>query len=100
MLLEGKNGKWTMSKYSLELGLPRWLSSKKSACAAGDVWDRCPGRGHDNPLQYSCLENPQRQRSLEGYRVTEFEMTEATEHSTAFITHVLCNRHCFKYWMP
>ena len=58
MLLEGKNGQWTISKYSLELGLPRWLSSKKSACAAGDVWDRCPGRGHDNPLQYSCLENP------------------------------------------
>ena len=19
---------------------------------------RCPGEGHDNPLQYSCLENP------------------------------------------
>ena len=26
-----------------------------------------PGKGHDNPLQYSCLENPHRQRSLVGY---------------------------------
>ena len=33
---------------------------------AGDVRDVgsipglgiCPGRGHDNPLQYSCIENP------------------------------------------
>ena len=33
---------------------------------AGDVgntgsvpgWERCPGGGHGNPLQYSCLENP------------------------------------------
>ena len=27
-----------------------------------------PGGGHGNPLQYSCLENPHGQRSLEGYR--------------------------------
>ena len=26
-----------------------------------------PGGGHGNPLQYSCLENPHRQRSLVGY---------------------------------
>ena len=26
-----------------------------------------PGEGHDNPLQYSCLENPHGQRSLAGY---------------------------------
>ena len=28
---------------------------------------RSPGRGHGNPLQYSCLENPHGQRSLAGY---------------------------------
>jgi len=28
---------------------------------------RSPGRGHGNPLQYSCLENPHRQRSLAGH---------------------------------
>ena len=27
---------------------------------------RSPGRGHGNPLQYSCLENPHGQRSLVG----------------------------------
>ena len=28
---------------------------------------RSPGRGHGNPLQYSCLENPHGQKSLAGY---------------------------------
>ena len=28
---------------------------------------RSPGGGNDNPLQYSCLENPHGQRSLAGY---------------------------------
>ena len=36
--------------------------SKESACNAGDLGSvlglgRSPGEGHDNPLQYSCLEN-------------------------------------------
>ena len=37
--------------------------------------------GHDNPLQYSCLENPHGQRNLAGYSpwgVREPDMTEAT----------------------
>ena len=43
--------------------LPWWLSSKESACNAGDEslipgLGRSPGGGHGNPLQYSCLENP------------------------------------------
>ena len=34
-----------------------------SACNAGDQgsipeWERSPGEGNGNPLQYSCLENP------------------------------------------
>ena len=45
---------------------PQWLSSKESACEAEGTGDtgsipglrRYPGRGHGNPLQYSCLENP------------------------------------------
>ena len=46
--------------------------SKESACNAGDLGlvpglGRLPGEGHDNPLQYSCLENPCGQRSLAGY---------------------------------
>ena len=44
-------------------GLPWWLSSKESACSAGDMGSmpgsgRSPGDGNGYPLQYSCLENP------------------------------------------
>ena len=46
-------------------GPPWWLSSKESACNAGDTGDtdstpesgRFLGGGHGNPLQYSCQEN-------------------------------------------
>ena len=64
----------------VNVGLPLWLSGKESACHAGDIrgmgsilgLGRPPGGGHGNPLQYSCLENPHGQRSLEGYtRVTK-----------------------------
>jgi len=46
--------------------------SKESACNVGDLGSipglgRSPGGGHGNPLQYSCLENPQGQRSLVSY---------------------------------
>ena len=43
--------------------LPWWLSSKRSACSAGDVGPaisgsgRSPGERNGNPLQYSCLGN-------------------------------------------
>ena len=39
------------------------------------------GGGHDNPFQYSCLENPHGQRSLVGYSpcgCKESDMTEVT----------------------
>ena len=44
---------------------------KESTCNAGDPGSipgsgRSPGGGNGNPLQYSCLGNPQGQRSLEG----------------------------------
>ena len=39
----------------------RWL---KSLPAMQETWvDTRPGRGHGNPLKYSCLENPHRQKS-------------------------------------
>ena len=46
--------------------------SKESACNSGDLGSipgsgRSPGEENDNPLQYSCLENPMDQRSLAGY---------------------------------
>ena len=54
------------------LGLPWWLSGKEYTCNAGDLGSipgvkRSPGGGHGNSLQYSCLENPHRQRSLADY---------------------------------
>ena len=42
--------------------LPQWLSSKESACNAGDAGSipesgRSPGEGNGNLFQYSCLGN-------------------------------------------
>ena len=56
---------------------------------AGDLRDlslipglgRSPGGGYGNPLQYFCLENSHRQRSLEGYCPyghKELDLTEGT----------------------
>ena len=44
---------------------------KESTCDARDLGlipglGKSPGEGHGNPLQYSCLENPQGQRNLVG----------------------------------
>ena len=39
---------------------------KESICNAGDPGS-IHGKGHGNPLQYSCLGNPHGQRSLAGY---------------------------------
>ena len=54
------------------MGFPGDSVGKQSACHAGDLGlipglGRSPGEGHGNPVQYSCLENPHGQRSLEGY---------------------------------
>ena len=65
-------------------GLPRWLSSKESACNAGDLgWipglERSSGGGNGNPFQYSCLENP-----MEGgvsRSTVHGDMTEHPQHS-------------------
>ena len=67
--------------------------SKESACKAGDLGSipglgRSPGGGHSNPLQYSCLENPNGQRSLVGYcpwGCKESDTTEQlnTQHTVA-----------------
>ena len=40
---------------------------------------RSPGGGHDNPLQYSCLENPHEQRSLEGCSPWDLKEGDTTE---------------------
>jgi len=42
--------------------------------------ERCPGGGHGNPLQYSCLKNPMDRGAWQAavHRVTELDITEAT----------------------
>ena len=45
------------------MGFPGGLDNKQSAYNAGNPgsipgWERSPGEGNGNPLQYSCLENP------------------------------------------
>ena len=40
---------------------------------------RSSGRGHGKPLQYSCLENPQGQRSLVGYSPWDHQESDVTE---------------------
>ena len=78
----------------VSLGFPGGSDSKESSCNAGDLGlipglGRSPRGWHDNPLQYSCLENPHGQRSLVGYNpwsLRESDMTEplsTAQHSTA-----------------
>ena len=44
------------------------------------VWlGRAPGGRHDNPFQYSCLENPHGQRSLVGYSPWSCKESDTTE---------------------
>ena len=47
---------------SMALGFPGDSDGKEFACNAGDPGlipqlGTCPGKGHGNPLKYSCLEN-------------------------------------------
>ena len=55
------------------------LVVKNPPANAGDATDmgsipgsgRSPGQGNGNPLQYSCLENPNGQRNLMGYSTAQ-----------------------------
>ena len=66
------------------------LAVKNPPANAGDIRDvglvpgsgRSPGGGHGNPLQYSCLKNPQGQRSLAGYSPWGHDESDMTKHST------------------
>ena len=75
---------------SVFLGFPGGSDGKESACNVGNLgsipgFGRSPGGGHGNPLQYSCLENPHGQRSLEGYNPLGRRESDTTEQlSTAW----------------
>ena len=82
------------------LGFPCGSDSKESACNVGDLGlipelGRSPGERHDNPFQYSCLENPNGQRSLanrteepgrlQPWHHEELDMTEKLSTHILFI---------------
>ena len=66
------------------------LVVKSPPAKAGDLRDAgsipgsgsSPGGGHSNPLQYYCLKNPMDRGAWRAtvHRVTELDLTEATEH--------------------
>ena len=60
-----------MVTISVFLGFSGSSADKEPACKVGDLGLISQlgrsGGGHDNPLQYSCLENPYGQRSLVSY---------------------------------
>ena len=87
-----------MSSTNIYQGFPADSVGKESACNAGGTGDaglilglgRSAGGGHGNPLQYSCLENPMDRGTWQAsvHRVTESDMTEMTEYSTAQPTNI------------
>ena len=67
------------------------LDSKESNYNVGDLGQipglrRCPGGGHDNPFQYSCLKNPHGQKTLLGYSPeickNQIWLSDQAQHST------------------
>ena len=65
-------------------GFPGGSVGEGSACSAGHLGSipelgRSPGGSLGNPLQYSCLENPPRQRSLVGYSPQGCKEADTTE---------------------
>ena len=73
-----------MAKINHVQSHPGGSDGKESACNTRDLGSipglgRSPRRGHGNPLQYSCLENPHEQRSLAGYRPWGHKESEMTE---------------------
>ena len=64
--------------------LPGGSDGKESIVNARDlgsipVLGRSPGEGHDNPLHYSCLENPHEQWRLVGYNPWGRKESDTTE---------------------
>ena len=70
--------------YLKNTGVSGGSEGEESACNVGDLGSipglgRSPGRGHSNPLQCSCMENPHGQRSLVGYSPWGHKESDTTE---------------------
>ena len=83
---------WSFMSYLGRAQGPPWASQvvlvvKNPPAIAGDIKDSgsIPGlgrfsrEGQGNPLQYSCLENPHGQRSLEGYSPWDSKESDVTD---------------------
>ena len=88
---------WKLIDYKYK-AVPGGSDGKESACNVGDLdsipgsW-RSPGGGHGNPLQYSCLENPRRQRSLAGCSWYGHKESDTTERLSA--AHINIRVYCW-----
>ena len=65
-------------------GFPGGSVGRESTCSAEDLGlipglGRSPERGHGNPFQFPCLENPHGQRSLVGCSLWGLKETNMTE---------------------
>ena len=75
-----------MDIYIYVVGFPGGDSGKLSTCQCRrlkrcefDSWVRkIPGGGHDNPLQYSCLENPVNREAV-GHSLWSHKDSDRTE---------------------
>ena len=77
--------------HSSILGLPWWLRWQRIHLQWGrpkfDPWvGRSPGGGHGYPLQYSCLENPHGQRSLQSMGSDTAERLSTHHSNTTYPT--------------
>ena len=85
-----KQGVWHWSRLMEPqgvMGFPGGSDGKESACNAGHPdsipgLGRCPGEGHGNPLQYSCLENSTDRGAwwATGHGVTKSQTRLSYEH--------------------
>ena len=74
------------------MGFPGGSDSKESTYNSRDPDSitglvRSPGKGNDNPFQYSCLENSHGQRSLVGYCPWDCKESYTTERLTLLHYH-------------
>ena len=79
------------------IGLPGGSDGKESACNAEDLGSSpevggFPGKGDDNPLQYSCLENSMdrgaRQTTVHGVTESQTQLSDTLSHF--FLHHTRC----------
>ena len=73
---------WASQMVLVVKNLPANTGDIRDACLIHEM-GRSPGGGHDNPLQYFCLESPHGQRSLVHYSPWSCKELDRTEHLSA-----------------